>query len=41
MRAHERTLEPLTKAERKRFISYMSKIVSTNNDYGRASLKLS
>jgi DNA-binding MarR family transcriptional regulator len=41
MRAHERTLEPLTNAERKRFISYMSKIVSTNNDYGRASLKLS
>lgn len=41
LRAHERTLEPLTKAERERFIRYMSKIVSANNDHGRASLKLS
>ena len=39
--AHDRTLEPLTKAERARFIRYMSKIVSTNNEHGRASLKLS
>lgn len=39
-RAHERTIEPLTKAERERFIRYMSKIVSANNDHGRASLKL-
>lgn len=38
--AHDRTLEPLTKAERARFIRYMSKIVSTNNEHGRASLKL-
>ncbi|MBU2955881.1 MarR family winged helix-turn-helix transcriptional regulator [Marinobacter sp. F3R08] len=41
LRAHDRTLEPLTKAERMRFIRYMSKIVSANNDHGRASLKLS
>ncbi|WP_323750583.1 MarR family transcriptional regulator [Marinobacter sp.] len=40
LRAHERTLEPLTKAERERFIRYMSKIVSANNDHGRASLKI-
>lgn len=39
-RAHERTLEPLTKAERERFIRYMSKIVSANNEHGRASLKI-
>jgi len=40
-RAHERTLEPLTKAERERFTRYMSKIVSANNEHGRASLKIS
>ena len=40
LRAHELTVEPLTKPERARFIRYMSKIVSANNDYGRASLKL-
>lgn len=39
-RAHDRTIEPLTRAERQRFVRYMSKIVSSNNEYGRASLKL-
>lgn len=41
LQAHDRTLEPLTKAERARFIRYMGKIVSTNNEHGRASLKFS
>ncbi|TVT34352.1 MarR family transcriptional regulator [Marinobacter vinifirmus] len=41
LRAHKRTLQPLTKAERERFIRYMRKIVSANNEHGRASLKLS
>ncbi len=41
LRAHERTLQPLTKAERERFVRYMRKIVSANNEHGRASLKLS
>ncbi|MFL1406637.1 MarR family winged helix-turn-helix transcriptional regulator [Marinobacter sp. M1N3S26] len=38
--AHDRTVEPLTRAERARFIRYMIKIVSASNDHGRASLKL-
>jgi DNA-binding MarR family transcriptional regulator len=38
-RAHERTIEPLTKAEQDRFVRYMNKIVSAKNEHGRASLK--
>lgn len=38
-RAHERTIEPLTKAEQDRFVRYMNKIVGAKNEHGRASLK--
>ena len=39
-KAHDRTVAPLTKAERERFARYMLKIVNASNDHGRASLKL-
>lgn len=39
-RAHERTLDPLTPAERAQFVRTLARLVEVNNDYGRAPLRL-
>ncbi|MCC5812250.1 MAG: MarR family transcriptional regulator [Ectothiorhodospiraceae bacterium] len=40
-RAHERTVEPLRKRERERFLAYLARLVDANNEYGRAPMDLS
>ncbi len=39
-RAHERTVQPLRKRERERFLAYLARLVDANNEYGRAPMDL-
>lgn len=38
-RAHDRTVAPLKKGDRERFIRYMMQLVDASNEYGRATMK--